>query len=164
MRRTTFFFILPVLVFLATPGTAVTQLDAVVDEGREQIAASVEELLIAPCCWRAPLSQHYSGTAERMKENLREMLANGRTQEEILDHYKAMYGERILSSPPNAGFNRLAYLFTPLMFLVGGGVIFITLRRWRNGRMSRGDAEGNASTGNDPRHRDRIDAELNAYD
>ena len=164
MRRTALFFILPVLVFLATPGTAVAQVEAVVDEGREQIAASVEELLIAPCCWRAPLSQHYSGTAERMKENLREMLANGRTQEEILDHYKAMYGERILSSPPNAGFNRLAYLFTPLMFLVGGGVIFITLRRWRNGRMSRGDAEGNASTGNDPRHRDRIDAELNAYD
>ena len=92
------------------------------------------------------------------------MLANGRTQEEILDHYKAKYGERILSSPPNAGFNRLAYLFTPLMFLVGGGVIFITLRRWRTGRLSRGDAEGSASTGTDPRHRDRIDAELNAYD
>ena len=164
MRRTALFFILPVLVFLATPGTAVAQVEAVVDEGREQIAASVEELLIAPCCWRAPLSQHYSGTAERMKEDLREMLANGQTQEEILDHYKAMYGERILSSPPNAGFNRLAYLFTPLMFLIGGGVIFITLRRWRSGRLSRGDAQVVAGTGTGPRHRDRIDAELNAYD
>lgn len=164
MRRTKFFFILPVLVFLATPGTAVSQADAVVDDGRELVAASVEELLIAPCCWRAPLSQHYSGTAERMKEDLRQMLANGKTQEEILDHYKSMYGERILSSPPNAGFNRLAYLFTPLMFLVGGGVIFLTLRRWRNGRLSRGDAVVAAGTGTDPRHRDRIDAELNAYD
>lgn len=92
------------------------------------------------------------------------MLANGKTQEEILDHYKAMYGERILSSPPNAGFNRLAYLFTPLMFLVGGGVIFLTLRRWRNGRLNRHDAVVAASKGTDPRHRDRIDAELNAYD
>ena len=166
MRRTALFFILPVLVFLATPDTAVSQVEAVVDEGREQIAASVEELLIAPCCWRAPLSQHYSGTAERMKEDLRQMLANGQTQEEILDHYKAMYGERILSSPPNAGFNRLAYLFTPLMFLVGVGLIFITLRRWRTGRLSRGDAEiaYASSTGTGPRHRNRIDAELNAYD
>lgn len=92
------------------------------------------------------------------------MLASGKTQEEILDHYKAMYGERILSSPPNAGFNRLAYLFTPLMFLVGGGVIFLTLRRWRNGRLSRGDAQVAAGTGTNSRHRDRIDAELNAYD
>lgn len=92
------------------------------------------------------------------------MLANGRTQEEILDHYKAMYGERILSSPPNAGFNRLAYLFTPLMFLVGAGVIFITLRRWRTGRLNRGDSKGAVSLDNDPRHRDRIDAELKAYD
>ena len=164
MRRTTLFFILPALVILSTPGTAVSQLDAVVDEGREQIAALVEEQLIAPCCWRAPLSQHYSGTAERMKEDLREMLANGKTQAEILDHYKAMYGERILSSPPNAGFNRLAYLFTPLMFLVGGGIIFITLRRWRTGRLSRDDATAGTGPGTDPRHRDRIDAELNAYD
>ncbi len=164
MRRTTLFFILPILVFLATPDTAVSQADAVVDEGREKIAASVEELLIAPCCWRAPLSQHYSGTAERMKEDLRQMLANGRTQEEIIDHYKAMYGERILSSPPNAGFNRMAYLFTPLMFLVGGIMIFITLRRWRTGRLSRSDASGTADPGTDSRHRDRIDAELNAYD
>lgn len=164
MRRTTFFFILPLLVFLATPSTAVSQVDAVVDEGREQIAALVEEQLIAPCCWRAPLSQHYSGTAERMKEDLREMLANGKTQAEIIDHYKAMYGERILSSPPNAGFNRMAYLVTPFMFLVGGGIIFITLRRWRTGRLNRGDTAAGDSPAADSRHRDRIDAELNAYD
>ena len=164
MRRNTLFFLLPVLVFLATPGMAVSQADTVVDVSRERLAALVEEQLIAPCCWRAPLSQHYSSTAERMKEELRVMFANGKTQEEILDHYKAMYGERILSSPPNAGCNRLAYLFTPLMFLVGGGLIFITLRRWRTGRLGRGDAEVVANTGTDPRHRDRIDAELNAYD
>ena len=164
MRRTALFFILPVLVFWATPGTAVSQAGAVVDESRERIAASVEELLIAPCCWRAPLSEHYSGTAERMKEDLRQMLANGKSQEEILDHYMAMYGERILSSPPNAGFNRLAYLFTPLMFLAGGVMIFLTLRRWRNGRLNRGDAPDTAAPATDSRYRDRIDAELNAYD
>ena len=92
------------------------------------------------------------------------MLANGKSQEEILDYYKAMYGERILSSPPNAGFNRLAYLFTPLMFLAGGVMIFITLRRWRTGRLSRRATPDTADPGTDPRHRDRIDAELNAYD
>ena len=79
------------------------------------------------------------------------MLANGKSQEEILDHYMAMYGERILSSPPNAGFNRLAYLFTPLMFLAGGLMIFLTLRRWRNGRLNRGDAPDTADPGTDPR-------------
>jgi len=92
------------------------------------------------------------------------MLAEGQTHEAILDHYKAMYGERILSSPPNAGFNRMAYLFTPLMFLVGGGVIFITLRRWRTGRLNRGEPVAGNGPANDPRHRDRIDAELKTYD
>jgi len=164
MRRATLFFILPLLVFLATPSASIARVDTVLDEGRERIAAEVEEQLIAPCCWRAPLSQHYSGTAERMKEELRKMLAEGQTRGAILDHYKAMYGERILSSPPNAGFNRMAYLFTPLMFLVGGGFIFITLRRWRTGRLNRGDAVAAAGSPQDSRHQDRIDAELKAYD
>ena len=164
MRQASLIFVLPILVILATPGKSIARVDAAMDEGRERIAALVEEQLIAPCCWRAPLSQHYSGTAEKMKEDLRQMLANGQTQEEIIDHYKSMYGERILSAPPNAGFNRMAYLVTPLMFLVGGGIIFITLRRWRTGRQSRDDAEGAAGPGTDPRNRDRIDAELNAYD
>ncbi len=92
------------------------------------------------------------------------MLADGKTDEEIIDHYKAMYGERILSAPPNAGFNRMAYLFTPLMFLVGGGIIFITLRRWRIGRLNRGDESDSGSPSKDPRHQARIDDELNAYD
>ncbi|MCY3554534.1 MAG: cytochrome c-type biogenesis protein CcmH [Gemmatimonadetes bacterium] len=164
MRRATLFLIIPLIVLLAAASTAISQVNSVMAEARERLAALVEEQLIAPCCWRAPLSQHYSGTAERMKEDLREMLANGKTQTDIIEYYKAMYGERILSSPPNAGFNRLAYLFTPLMFLVGAGIIFLTLRRWRAGRMSRGDPAPVAGPAADPRHRDRIDAELNAYD
>ncbi len=152
------------LVFLATPNTAMSRVDAVMDEGRELIAEAVEEQLIAPCCWRAPLSQHYSGTAERMKEELRIMLADGKSQDEILAHYMSMYGERILSSPRNTGFNRMAYLFTPLMFLAGAGIIFITLRRWRTDRQSRGETEVATGPADDSRHRDRIDSELNAYD
>ena len=164
MRRASFFFILPILAILAMPGTSIARVDAVLDEGRELVAEAVEERLIAPCCWRAPLSQHYSGTAEKMKEDLRQMLVEGKTQEDILDHYKAIYGERILSSPPNAGFNRMAYLFTPLMFLTGAGVIFITLRRWRSGRVNRAAPVAASGPATDPRHRNRIDAELNAYD
>ena len=164
MRRASFLLILPILAILAMPGTSIARVDAVLDEGRELVAAAVEERLIAPCCWRAPLSEHYSGTAEKMKEDLRQMLVEGKTQEDILDHYKAIYGERILSSPPNAGFNRMAYLFTPLMFLTGAGVIFFTLRRWRSGRVNRAVPVAASGPTTDPRHRNRIDAELNAYD
>lgn len=164
MRRASLYLILPILVILTMPGASNARVNAALDEGRELLAAAVEERLIAPCCWRAPLSQHYSGTAERMKEDLRQMLAEGKSQEEILGYYTTMYGERILSSPPNVGFNRMAYLFTPLMFLVGAGIIFITLRRWRSGRLSRGEAVVAAGPADDPRHRARIDAEMNAYD
>ncbi len=95
------------------------------------------------------------------------MLVEGKTGEEIVDYYKSIYGERILSSPPNSGFNRMAYLITPLMFLVGAGFIFFTLRRWRAGRLNSGNAvmpEDTDRPAKDPRHQSRIDDELNAYD
>ena len=154
----------PLLLVLALPGMAVSQVDDAAADNREPVAKEVEEQLIAPCCWRQPLSQHYSGTAEKMKDDLRQMLADGQTHEEIIDHYKAMYGERILSSPPNTGFNRLAYLLTPLMFLTGAGLIFLTLRRWRTGRLNRVVATTATGPEKDPRHQDRIDAELKQFD
>ncbi len=65
---------------------ASSRVNAILDEGMERIAAIVEEQLIAPCCWRAPLSKHYSGTAERMKDELRKMLVDGKSGEEIVDY------------------------------------------------------------------------------
>ncbi len=164
MHRIALSIIFLFLVSLATPGTSLSRVDVVMDAGRERVAKEIEEQLIAPCCWRTPIIQHYSGAAEKMKVDLRQMLADGRTSEEIIEHYRAMYGERILSSPSNAGFNRMAYLFTPLMFLTGAGLIFFTLRRWRSGRMAHVGASRAVDSAQDARHRERIDAELKTYD
>ena len=38
------------------------------------------------------------------------MLADGKSEQAILDFYVARYGERILASPPARGFNLIAYI------------------------------------------------------
>lgn len=162
LRRYSFVMLLLVLL-LKLPGLSLAQVDERVFDSKELLAREVEEQLIAPCCWRHPLNQHYSGTAEQMKETLRKMITDGQTQEEIINHYKSIYGERILSSPPNSGFNRMAYLFTPLMLLIGAGVILITLRRWRSGSLNFRNTEISGNTSN-VIHQGRIDAELKEYD
>ena len=65
--------------------------------GDERLIREIEDTLIAPCCWNQPISQHYSEVSEQMRREVRAMVAAGRTKRDILDHFVARYGERILA-------------------------------------------------------------------
>ena len=73
---------------------------------------------MAPCCWAQQVSLHQSPAADEIKQNIRRLLAEGKTSEQILDSYVAEYGDRILSEPPARGFSRLIYV-APWVFLIG---------------------------------------------
>lgn len=108
------------------------------DPDLEREAKEIENLLIAPCCWRQAVAVHYSPAADRIRAEVREMLASGLGRREILERYIGEHGERILSKPPARGFNILAY-FLPVLFLAAGaGVAMVVVRRLR----PRAEAEG----------------------
>lgn len=94
----------------------------------EQEAREIENILIAPCCWRQPVSVHPSGASDEIKAEVREMLAAGLGRDEIIQKYVAEYGERILAKPPAEGFGSLAY-FLPVIFLVAGALLAIVVFR-----------------------------------
>jgi cytochrome c-type biogenesis protein CcmH len=97
----------------------------------EEKAREIENELIAPCCWTQPVSKHYSQAADEIRRGIRSMLAEGKTEQQILDFYVAEYGERILSSPRAVGFNSVVYVL-PWVALVGGMVVVVLfLKRLR---------------------------------
>jgi cytochrome c-type biogenesis protein CcmH len=97
----------------------------------ESEAKEIETMLIAPCCWTQPVSEHYSAAADQIRTEVRQMLASGMTRDQILQKYVAEYGQRILSKPPARGFNSLVY-FLPVLFLIAGaGVAVLVVRRLR---------------------------------
>jgi len=59
----------------------------------------VEASLLAPCCYSQPVGQHMSAAAEQMRGEIYVMVTSGKSEGEILEHYKAEYGERILVVP-----------------------------------------------------------------
>lgn len=114
-----------ILVFwtsLAFAGTG----DRAADKARE-----IEDDLIAPCCWTQPVSQHYSEAAEEIRQGVREMVAAGKTREEILDYYVSIYGERILATPRARGFNILVYIMPWVAFILGTWLLVMILRKLR---------------------------------
>jgi cytochrome c-type biogenesis protein CcmH len=101
-----------------------------VPQSTEETARDIEAMLIAPCCWSQPVSQHYSEAADQIRKEVRRLLAAGKSKQEILDYYVSAYGERILASPRPHGFNMLAYILPWAFLVMGVAVLLILLRKW----------------------------------
>ncbi len=150
-------FLLPI-VFLA----GAMAMSAAPQDLEEQ-ARIIGGKLMAPCCWAEPVSQHLSPAAEEMRGQIREMLAAGKSEQEIIEFYVAQYGERILASPPPRGFNLLAYIL-PVAFAAAGALLLVfVLRRLRSRGVPATPAPQKPAALSDP-YSERIDKELRDLD
>jgi cytochrome c-type biogenesis protein CcmH/NrfF len=86
--------------------------------------------LLAPCCYAEPLSRHRSDVALKMKKEIADWVAQGRSDREILDHYKQLYGARVLMEPEGA---LRWWVYVIPLAAAGLGLLFTValLRRWR---------------------------------
>lgn len=68
-----------------------------------------------------------------LRQEIREQMNLGLGKNEILAHFEAKYGEKILSSPTTRGFNLAAWTTPFVIVLLGTAFVVVTLRRWRRG-------------------------------
>lgn len=99
-------------------------------DSRETRARALGKRLIAPCCFTQTIDQHESEAARQMQTEVRQLLTQGLSDEQVLDFYVQRYGTRILAVPPPQGFNQLLYWmpFIALLGLFVGGCL--TLWKW----------------------------------
>ena len=70
-------------------------------------------------------------SSEPIREEVAERLQAGEAPEDVIATFAERYGLVILSAPPASGFHLSAWIL-PAVFLLGGGVIAVTvLRRWQ---------------------------------
>ena len=90
----------------------------------------LENSLLAPCCYQETLARHTSETAVAMRAELRAMVAQGKSDRQILNHYKQRYGKRILVEPEGTAWWIVGGV--PVLVLVlGAWFVIRILRRWR---------------------------------
>ncbi|MEW6568414.1 MAG: cytochrome c-type biogenesis protein [Chloroflexota bacterium] len=109
------------------PATAEAQDIEVTDDQVNQIAKQ----LYCPVCENVPLDVCPTRACEQWRETIRQMLAEGRSEEEIKQHFVEQYGARVLATPPPTGLNWLVYVIPPLAFLGGAAILWRALRSWR---------------------------------
>ena len=117
----------------ATRSTPAARLDAprgaplsgaVLDARTEEVGG----LLRCPVCQGLSVADSPSTMARNMKAEVREKLAAGYDQEQILAHFERSYGEFVRLEPRMRGVNLVVWL-GPLAALVGGGAVVTWLLR-----------------------------------
>jgi len=86
--------------------------------------------LFCPVCENTPLDVCPTDACKEWREEIRGMLADGKTEAEIKQHFVDYYGARVLAEPPRTGFNWLVYVIPPIIIVAGAFVLFRALRAW----------------------------------
>lgn len=66
--------------------------------------------------------------ADEIKTEIKQKIAQGMTEQQIINSFVAEYGNTVLSAPPKSGFNLSVWMIPFLAFVVGGIVLFTFLK------------------------------------
>jgi len=108
---------------------------------------AVAHKLYCPVCESTPLDVCPTDACKDWRELIRSMLADGKTEDEILQHFVDQYGDKVLAQPPYSGLNWLIYILPPLIILAGAVLLFRSLKEWTRPKSA---PEIPAAAGNDP--------------
>jgi cytochrome c-type biogenesis protein CcmH len=147
-------------LFSASCSTAELSLDA--------RALALNRQLICPLCPGTTIDQSSVQISKDMRRIVREKLEAGETEQQIKDYFVDRYGPFVLASPPQTGFNILAWVI-PGVALVGGAIgVALILRSMRVRRPSPsaarvGSAENAGTSGADlAPYLNAVDADLDS--
>jgi cytochrome c-type biogenesis protein CcmH len=124
----------------------------------------IEDQVMCPVCGTA-LNLSFSPQADRERAFIRHEIAQGKTENEIIDDLVAQYGTSVLAEPPKSGFDLTAWLVPGIAIIIAAIAIGFGLRRWR--RAGRALEEKAATNGDEPldsEERERLDSDLARYD
>ncbi|MER3399065.1 MAG: cytochrome c-type biogenesis protein CcmH [Chloroflexota bacterium] len=97
-------------------------------------ARAIAKKLQCPVCQTISVADSPSDLAAQMRAIIRQKLAEGWTEEQIINYFVERYGDGVLLEPPRQGFGLLAWVGPAVGVLLGLGIIFGAVRAWRRTR------------------------------
>lgn len=101
----------------------------------------VGQLLRCPVCQGMAIADSPAEMAVNMKAQVRELLARGYTEEQILKYFELSYGQFVLLKPKMEGVTGLVWLLPVLALVLGAAVVFVKLRKLEKPRPAAALAE-----------------------
>ena len=125
----------------------------------------IEDEVMCDTC-NVPLNIAESPRADQERREIKAMIAQGLTKQQIKARLKATYGPGILALPQDKGFSLAAYIVPIVLVLLLAAGLVIMLPRWRRRSRAPTLTSSPAGAGRDLSASDarRLDEDLARYD
>ncbi len=122
--------IFALLFSLVLSGVGIAAVAAQASTPTDDEVNAIAKQLYCPVCENTPLDVCPTQACHEWREEIRKLLAEGKSEEQIKQYFVDYYGARVLAEPPRQGFNWLVYVVPPVIIVAGIFVLFRALRSW----------------------------------
>lgn len=105
--------------------------DLAADPVLEKRMIGLAENLRCLVCQNESLASSHAELAEDLRREVREQMAQGKSDQEIIDYLVARYGDFVLYKPPVKSYTMLLWFGPFALLLIGAGVLVFQLRKRR---------------------------------
>ncbi|GAB4568907.1 MAG: hypothetical protein Kow0077_00520 [Anaerolineae bacterium] len=95
---------------------------------------AISKNLYCPVCENVPLDVCGTAACARWREQVRTLLEEGKSEEEVIDYFVTQFGERVVATPKDPVLNFFSWAVPAASVVVGLGIVGYVLVRWRKGQ------------------------------
>lgn len=104
-------------------------------------------------------------SAEKLTQQVKELIGDGKSKNQVLASFVSRYGETILSAPTKRGFNLTAWVLPFVALFIAGFGIIAALRRWTGkADVSGGTSPDKGTDADDSAYAKKLDEVLESLD
>jgi len=116
-----------VVLILVLAGLVVKPVLAQGSEPTDDDVNRIAKQLYCPVCESTPLDVCPTEACRQWRDLIRQMLSEGKSEDEIKQYFVTQYGVRVLDEPPNRW---VSYLVPVVAFLLGAFMLFRGFKIW----------------------------------
>jgi len=94
----------------------------------------VAKQLYCPVCPNTPLDVCETKACQDWRAQIKDQLAAGWTDDQVIQYFVEQYGERVLAEPRRSGFTSFVWLLPVVSIVIGLVVVAQVLRGWKTKR------------------------------
>ena len=98
----------------------------------EEEAQAIDRMIMCPVCPAETIDQAQVEVSFQMRALVRQLLAEGRSRDEILEYFADRYGADILAAPPKSGANLLVWILPIVGVAAGLAGVYLVVRAMTN--------------------------------
>jgi cytochrome c-type biogenesis protein CcmH len=82
-----------------------------------------------PTCTGINLADCHTQTCAQWRDQIKDLVDQGLSDQEVLDYFVTQYGSQVLQEPPKSGFTLGLWVLPVIMILLGAIILFFTMRK-----------------------------------